>query len=71
MVRMKLHLLLAKHGLNQQELSYATGIRQGTISNYINQTFKHIVGSHIDILCEYFNCDVSDLIEYTKEPHKD
>jgi putative transcriptional regulator len=69
MVRMKLHLLLAQNKMTQQELSYSTGIRQSTISNYINENYKHIVKEHIEILCDYFDCSVSDLIEYIKEPN--
>lgn len=63
MIKMKLHLLLAERKLTQQELSKATGIRQATISNYYNETYKHIVKEHLDILCNFFNCDISDLIE--------
>ena len=64
---MKLHLLLAEYRLTQQELSYATGIRQSTISNYCNDSYKHIVKEHINVLCDYFNCDIQDLIEYIKD----
>ena len=67
MVRMKLHLLLAEHMLTQQELSYATGIRQSTLSNYVNQSYKHIVNEHINILCNFFDCEIFDLIEYIKD----
>ena len=64
---MKLHLLLAEHRLTQQELSYATSIRQSTISNYVNQSYKHIVNTHLDILCKYFKCSIVDLIEYIED----
>jgi len=67
MIRMKLHLLLAEHMLTQQELAYATNIRQSTISNYVNQSYKHIVNTHLDILCNFFSCDITDLIEYIED----
>lgn len=67
MVRMKLHLLLAERKMTQQELSYATKIRQSTLSNYVNENYKHIVKEHIDILCSFFNCEITDLIEYIKD----
>lgn len=67
MVKMRLHILLAEHELNQKDLSKATGIRQGTISSYASNTFKHIVRKHIDILCTYFNIEVSDLIQFKKD----
>lgn len=64
MVQMKLHMLLAEHRYSQRELSRETGIRQATISAYCNNTAKHIVIDHIDILCNFFNCDLHDLIEF-------
>ncbi|MGL5480223.1 MAG: helix-turn-helix domain-containing protein [Clostridium sp.] len=67
MVEMKLHLLMAKHRITQKELSEQTGIRQATISAYVNDTNKHIVKEHIDILCNYFNCELDDIIEYIPE----
>jgi putative transcriptional regulator len=67
MVKMKLHMLLAEHGITQKQLSTATGIRQGTISSYASNNFKHLVRNHINILCTYFNCDVSDLIQFKKD----
>lgn len=67
MVRMKLHLLLAERKMTQQELSYVTGIRQNTISNYCNENYKHVVKEHIQTLCTYFDCEISDLIEFIKD----
>jgi len=64
---MKLHILLAERRLTQQELSYATGIRQSTISNYCNDSYKHLVKEHLNILCNFFNCSVSELIEYKQD----
>ena len=67
MVKMRLHILIAEYELNQKELAKATGIRQGTISSYASNTFKHLVREHINILCTYFNCDVCDLIQFKKD----
>ncbi|WP_334685474.1 helix-turn-helix transcriptional regulator [Clostridium perfringens] len=69
-MRMKLHMLLAEHRMTQKELSKATGIRQATISAYASNNYKHIVREHIDILCDYFNCDLTDLIELDKSERK-
>lgn len=43
MVKMRLHILLAEHELTQKEFSQLVGIRQGTVSNYCSNNFKHIV----------------------------
>jgi putative transcriptional regulator len=67
MVRMKLHILLDTHRLSQRELSLKTGIRFETINKYTNNSYKYISNEHIDILCKFFNCQVSDLIEYVRD----
>lgn len=67
MVEMRLHMLLAEKRMTQKELSDITGIRQPTISAYCNETYKHIVKEHIDILCNYFECELTDLIRYKKD----
>lgn len=68
MVNIKLNQLLKKYRISQQELSRDTGIRQATISAYVNNTCKHIVIEHINILCSYFNCELLDLIEFKNPP---
>jgi putative transcriptional regulator len=67
MVRMKLDLLLTKHRLSQRELALHTGIRFATINKYTNNSYKYISNEHIDILCTFFNCEITDLIEYIKD----
>ncbi|WP_410171509.1 helix-turn-helix domain-containing protein [Clostridium tyrobutyricum] len=62
---MKLHILMAERRITQNKLSELTGIRQPTISAYYNDTFKTIPRTHLDVLCNFFNCSVSDIIEYT------
>lgn len=64
MIKMRLHILIAEAEITQKDLAKATGIRQGTISAYCGNYFKHIVKEHLDILCNYFNCSPQDLIIY-------
>lgn len=66
MIKMKLNVLMAEHEITQKDLSKVTGIRQGTISAYCGNYYKHIVKEHLDILCDYFNCEIQDLIQYRK-----
>lgn len=67
MIQMRLHILLAEKRMTQRELAEKTGIRQPTISAYCSETYKHIVKDHIDILCRYFECNLTDLIVYKKD----
>jgi putative transcriptional regulator len=66
MIRMKLSKFIAESGLTQEQLSRLTGIRQASISGYVSNNFKHIVKDHLDILCNFFNCEPQDLIERIK-----
>lgn len=67
MIDMKLHIKLAEKRMTQKELSEATGIGKNSISRYCNGTFEKIDKQHLDTLCKFFNCDLSDLIEYVEE----
>lgn len=67
MIKMKLHIELAKNRMTQKELAEKTGIRLPTISAYCNDNFKHIVKEHLDTFCKEFNCNVNDLVEFTPD----
>lgn len=62
MIYFNLKEIMKEHDIGHRELSRETGIRQGTIGDYVNNTFKMINRNHLDILCNFFNCDISDLI---------
>ena len=64
---MKLHIKMKEINITQKELSTQTGIRQATISDYANNKNIMFVKNHLDILCNYFNCEIQDLIEYKKD----
>ncbi|MDB2071404.1 helix-turn-helix transcriptional regulator [Clostridium paraputrificum] len=67
MIKFKLKKLMDDNNIGQRELSRITGIRQSTIGDYYNNTFKHISKENLDKLCKYFNCQVDDIIEYIQE----
>ena len=46
------------------DLSEATGINRGTLSRMVNQRGYSTVTNNVDLLCKYFSCQVSDLMEY-------
>ena len=66
MIHLKLKEIMEKHNIGQRELSRQTGIRQGTISDYVNNTFKMINKEHLEILCDFFDCELNDLVERKK-----
>jgi len=48
-----------------QEVATATGINRMTLSKILNQRGYSTGTEIVDKLCEYFNCRVEDLLEYT------
>ncbi|NFS11572.1 helix-turn-helix transcriptional regulator [Clostridium botulinum] len=67
MIILNLRVLMAKKKINMQQLSEETGIRRATISAYYNETYRHLVKEHLNIFCRYFNCNISDLIEFIND----
>ena len=66
MIKSRLKVLLAEHDISQTELAKRTGIRQATISNICTNKAKQIPIDVLDILCDYFNCEISDIFIHTK-----
>lgn len=64
MLRMKLHLLMAKYKITQKDVAIKTGIHAPTINKYYHDTYQNINKNHISLLCNLFNCNIQDLIEY-------
>lgn len=66
MIKCRLKVLLAEHDMTQKDLGDATGIRKPTISDMCNNKTKHISIDTLNTLCDYFNCDISDIYRYEK-----
>lgn len=66
-VKFRLHILMGEHKIRSiSQLSKATGLSRPTLTRiYDNETFR-VEFETIERLCEYFNCDVSDLMYLEK-----
>ncbi|KXW58157.1 helix-turn-helix domain-containing protein [Ferrovum myxofaciens] len=73
MIRFKLQELIAERQFRGDgrvtltELSKATGINRVTLSKLVNQRGHSTVTDNIDQLCRFFNCKVSDVMEYVDQ----
>jgi DNA-binding Xre family transcriptional regulator len=73
MIRFRIQELIAEkqfkegHRVTLTELSEVTGINRVTLSKMVNQKGYSSVTNNIDKLCKFFNCTVSDVIEYVEE----
>jgi putative transcriptional regulator len=49
------------------ELAQATGISRMTLSRMINNQGYSTVTSHLDKLCQFFECELHELIRYVPD----
>jgi DNA-binding Xre family transcriptional regulator len=70
MIRYRIQELLADKQFREgrrvtlTELADATSISRVTLSKMVNQRGYGTLTDHLDRLCRYFNCSLSDLAEY-------
>ena len=67
MITIKLYELIWKHKVKGYEVAEATNLSKATISKLVKGEDIDVKLSTINKLCNYFECDISDLIEYTKD----
>lgn len=68
MIIIKLDNQLKTKGISQRELARKTGIRHPTISDMCLNTSRSLPLDNLDKICIALDCDLSDIIEYKKEP---
>lgn len=67
MIRIKLHELLGKHKLRISDLAERTNIHSNTLYKLYNESGKRVDLEVLEKLCAYFECSLSDLIEYDEK----
>jgi len=73
MIRYRIQELLADRQFREgqrttlTELAVATGISRVTLSKMVNQRGYGTLTDHLDRLCRYFQCPLSDLAEYVSD----
>lgn len=64
MIVIKLDDLIWERKTNAGAIAKATGLGRSTISKLRNSKNANISISTLDKLCKYFNCKLTDLIDY-------
>lgn len=67
MIKIKISNMLGVHKMTQKKLAELTGIRPNTISMYYHEKIQLIDKDHLNKMCEVFNCEIEDLIEYVPD----
>lgn len=65
MIKIKLRQILWDKEITAVSVHKATEISQSILSNIIRGKRTNVGLDIIDKLCDYLNCDISDLIEFT------
>lgn len=66
MVRCHLARLMAEKKLKIVDVARDTGLNRNTVTLLYKETAQRIDLETIDKLCEYFDCELSDLLERIK-----
>ena len=64
MITIKLYDLVWRRKIKGYELAEATGLSTATISKLMQGENIDVKLSTIDKLCNFFNCDLTDILEY-------
>jgi len=63
-IHIKVSEMLGRHKLSQRDLARGTGIHPYTISKLYHEKVSRLELSHLEKLCEFFQCQPGDLLEY-------
>ena len=67
MVRLTIDKMLEKRGITRYELAKRTEIKFQTIDRYYKNRVVRYDSYILDRICVALECNVSDILEYTKE----
>jgi len=76
MLRFKIKEQIAKKEFAEErritisEVAEAAGIHRMTLSKLINQKGYNTGTENLDRLCDFFECDISELVEYIPKPNE-
>jgi len=66
MIDIKLDDLIWRHRVTADKIAKETGLSKNTISKLRNAKNLNVSLVTLDKLCEYFDCKISDILEYIK-----
>ena len=67
MIRISLDKYLERCNISRYELSKRTGIQYQIIDNYYKNRVIRYDSYVLNRICEALDCDIKDILEYTKE----
>lgn len=65
MIKSNLDRLLEQHQLSAEKLHEETSLSKATIRHLLSQEANHIDFDELEALCDFFKCNVGDVLEHT------
>ena len=66
-LHMKINDLLEKKGVSKNQICKELEIPRSNCNRYCRDEFQRIDANYMCKLCEYFDCEIQELIEYVKD----
>ncbi|MFQ9632281.1 MAG: helix-turn-helix domain-containing protein [Lachnospira eligens] len=67
MIKIKLCEIMGREKMTRKKLAELTGVRPNTIGDLYRENVRKIDLQALDKICEVFECDISDILEYVPE----
>lgn len=67
MIKIKLSEQLGKKRMSRRELARLIGVRPNTVGDMYNDNVKRLDISTLNKICTVLNCDISDILEFTRD----
>ena len=63
MIKLRIAEILQEKGISKNRLCLDLNLQRGNLNKYCNDKFLRIDAALLIKLCDYFQCDISDLLE--------
>lgn len=67
MIKTKIAELLEENGLTQMDLVNSTNLNKNTVNRYYWNSWNRINRQDLNVLCNFFSCEIGDILEYTED----
>ena len=68
---MRIVELLQEHKISKTKICKDLDLQHGNLNKYCRDEFQHINAALIIKLCDYFNCEISDLLEIKEKANSE
>ncbi|WP_369743064.1 helix-turn-helix domain-containing protein [Pseudidiomarina sp. PP-1MA] len=67
MIKVHLARMMGERKLNITDVARATNLNRNTVTLLYRETARRVDFETLEALCQFFECEVGDLVEYIEE----